>query len=260
MTFPIIWICLVPVFLDLSVTFYQIICFPIYGMPKVKRSEYIIIDRHSLQYLNIIEKLNCSYCGYFNGLIAYIQEIAARTEQYWCPIKHARKLAAIHSRYHKFLEYGDCKDYQERLAALRKDLTDLQWKTFSSPAHVMVPVEFTPTSSVAATRPSKFNYNDRGDCFFGRPQHPKSPEWKRIRLLLPDRYVDLIDQRPESAFNEHPWKTTRPRQWFRDHIHPLRTGYLYYTFYLQFLFVAFPSLSVHRYFKQMEWRDNFIAG
>jgi len=126
-TFPIIWFCLIPaICMDFSATFYQMICFPIYGIPKVKRSEYIINDRHSLQYLNIIEKLNCTYCGYFNGLLAYIQEIAARTEQYWCPIKHARKLAAIHSRYHKFLEYGDCKDYQDKLAALRKDFIDLQ--------------------------------------------------------------------------------------------------------------------------------------
>ena len=127
MTFPIIWLCIIPaVFMDVSASLYQMICFPIYGIPKVKRSAYIIMDRHALQYLNIIEKMNCAYCGYVNGLIAYIQEIAARTEQYWCPIKHARKLAAMHSRYHKFVEYGDCKDYQDRLATLRKDFDDLR--------------------------------------------------------------------------------------------------------------------------------------
>jgi hypothetical protein len=125
LTIPFIWGCLIPaVFMDITVTLYQLICFPLYGIPQVKRSEYMVIDRHALAYLNIIEKINCMYCGYFNGLIGYIQEIAARTEQYWCPIKHARKVATMHSRYHKFIEYGDAKSYQERLQALRRDWDD----------------------------------------------------------------------------------------------------------------------------------------
>ena len=124
---PIIWLCIVPaLFLDLSVSLYQAICFRLYRIPRVRRSRHIIIDRHSLGYLNLVEKINCVYCGYFNGLISYVQEIAARTEQYWCPIKHARRVASMHSRYHKFLEYGDCTDYQERLAALRRDFADLE--------------------------------------------------------------------------------------------------------------------------------------
>ncbi|MBP8815792.1 MAG: hypothetical protein KBG53_04895, partial [Desulfobulbus sp.] len=124
---PAIWLCIVPALLmDLSVSLYQAICFRLYRIPRVRRSRYIVIDRHSLAYLNLIEKINCLYCGYFNGLIAYVQEIAARTEQYWCPIKHARRVASMHSRYHKFLEYGDCTDYQERLQQLRRDFTDLE--------------------------------------------------------------------------------------------------------------------------------------
>lgn len=126
LTVPVIWFCIVPaLFMDLTVTVFQCICFRVYKIPRVDRGRYIIIDRHSLSYLNMIEKINCMYCGYFNGLIAYIQEIAARTEQFWCPIKHARKLATMHSRYHKFLEYGDCKDYQQRLKELRQDFSDL---------------------------------------------------------------------------------------------------------------------------------------
>jgi hypothetical protein len=108
LTAPVIWFCLVPsVFLDIIVTIYQVICFPVYKIPKVRRDDYIVIDRYALNYLNAMEKLNCVYCGYVNGLIAYVQEIAARTEQYWCPIKHARKICSIHSRYNKFFEYGD---------------------------------------------------------------------------------------------------------------------------------------------------------
>jgi hypothetical protein len=119
--------CLFPaLFMDLVVTIYQAICFRAYGIPRVVRGDYFVIDRHNLQYLNPVEKMNCIYCGYFNGLIAYVQEIAARTEQYWCPIKHARKLASIHSRYYKFIEYGDSATYQDRLEEVRRDLSDLQ--------------------------------------------------------------------------------------------------------------------------------------
>lgn len=127
LTAPIIWSLIIPtLFMDLAVSIYQFICFRVYGIPKVKRSDYIVMDRQSLAYLNPIEKLNCIYCGYFNGLIAYVGEIAARTEQFWCPIKHARKLAAIHSRYHIFLDYGDCKAYKDRLKEIRKDFNDIR--------------------------------------------------------------------------------------------------------------------------------------
>ena len=130
LTAPLIYLCLLPaLFMDLVVSIYQAVCFRVYGIPGVDRSDYIVIDRHSLQYLNPIEKMNCIYCSYFNGLVAYVQEIAARSEQYWCPIKHARKLSAIHSRYHKFIEFGDSKEYQSRLDALRQDFDDLSTKT-----------------------------------------------------------------------------------------------------------------------------------
>ena len=127
LTAPVIYFCLFPAFfMDLVVTIYQAICFRVYGIPRVKRGDYIVIDRQHLQYLNLMERMNCVYCGYFNGLIAYVQEIAARTEQYWCPIKHARKLSMIHSRYHKFLQYGDSVDYQERLEEIRDDIRELR--------------------------------------------------------------------------------------------------------------------------------------
>ncbi len=126
LTVPIIWFCIFPaLFMDLFVTTYQATCFPVYKIPKVRRVDYIVIDRHSLSYLNIIEKINCIYCGYFNGLIAYVQEIAARTEQYWCPIKHARKVNYIHSRYKNFLEYGDSQGYKNKLDKIRNTYNDI---------------------------------------------------------------------------------------------------------------------------------------
>ena len=127
LTAPLIWLILIPaLFLDLTVSIFQAVCFRVYGIPRVKRQRYIVIDHQSLAYLNLIEKLNCVYCGYFNGLIAYVREVAARTEQYWCPVKHARRIASMHSRYGKFLEYGDAESYRRQLEEIRRDFKDLE--------------------------------------------------------------------------------------------------------------------------------------
>ena len=123
LTSPVIYALIVPLaLLDLAVTIYQAVCFPIYGIPKVRRRDYLVFDRHALAYLNALEKLNCAYCSYANGLIAYAREIAARTEQYWCPIKHARRVIGTHARYALFDDYGDAEGYQERLTKLRQAL------------------------------------------------------------------------------------------------------------------------------------------
>ncbi|MFQ5450894.1 MAG: hypothetical protein ACE5E9_09710 [Nitrospinaceae bacterium] len=127
LTAPVIWSCLIPtVFMDLMITMYQALCFPVYGIPKVRRRDYIVLDRHYLSYLNGIEKLNCLYCGYFNGLVAYAQEVGARTEQYWCPIKHARKVKFLHNRYPKFFEYGDGEKYREKIEEVRRSFKDIE--------------------------------------------------------------------------------------------------------------------------------------
>ncbi len=127
LTAPVIWLCLFPALaMDLVLSFYQAVCFPIYGLPKVRRRDYIILDRRYLSYLNFIEKANCAYCGYFNGVVAYAREIAARTEQYWCPIKHARRVKSVHSRYKKFFDYGDAARYREQLETRRRDFKDIK--------------------------------------------------------------------------------------------------------------------------------------
>ncbi len=118
---PVIYSMIVPLLvLDLGVSLYQRVCFPLYRIPKVKRGDYFAFDREQLAYLNLIEKINCGYCSYGNGLIAYVQEIVARTEQYWCPIKHARRLQGSHARYPGFLDYGDAEAYRKELAELRR--------------------------------------------------------------------------------------------------------------------------------------------
>lgn len=123
LTAPIIYLGLIPfLFLDLFLYLYQTICFPIYGISKVRRSDYMVFDRGDLPYLNIIEKFNCFYCSYGNALAAYFREIAARTEQYWCPIKHARRIRAAHYRYPQFFEFGDAESYRKGLERLREEL------------------------------------------------------------------------------------------------------------------------------------------
>lgn len=122
-TAPVIYSLIVPiVLLDLGISLFQHVCFPVYGIPTVIRKEYVSLDRHRLKYLNAIEKINCEYCAYFNGIVAYTREIASRTEQYFCPIRHALRTKGLHSRHGKFTAYGDAATYQSRFLELRKEV------------------------------------------------------------------------------------------------------------------------------------------
>ena len=120
LTAPVIYSLIVPiVLLDLAVMAYQVICFPVYRIPKVRRRDYLVFDRHHLAYLNAIEKINCAYCSYANGAIAFVREVAARTEIYWCPIKHARRVLGPHPHYQGFADFGDAEAFKARLAQLK---------------------------------------------------------------------------------------------------------------------------------------------
>jgi hypothetical protein len=122
---PVIYSLIVPIaILDVWISCYQRICFPIFGIALVRRSTYIVFDRQHLAYLNLIEKMNCGYCGYANGVLAYVREIAGRTEQYWCPIRHAKRVRAPHPHYREFVDYGDAAGYQQQLPLLRAKLKD----------------------------------------------------------------------------------------------------------------------------------------
>lgn len=123
LTAPVIYALIVPfVLLDLCVSLYQAICFPVYRIARVRRADHIAFDHQHLAYLNGLQKLNCLYCSYCNGLISYVREIAGRTEQYWCPIKHARRLAGPHDHYPHFVDYGDAEAYLAESKPLRDRL------------------------------------------------------------------------------------------------------------------------------------------
>lgn len=113
---PLIYSLIIPlVILDIFTEVYHQICFRLYKLPLVKRSNYIRIDRHKLKYLGLINKVGCIYCGYANGLIHYVSEIGARTEKYWCGIQHKRVKGFIAPKHHKdFVKYGDEKAYRKK--------------------------------------------------------------------------------------------------------------------------------------------------
>ena len=118
---PVIYSLILPIALvDIWVMAYQAICFPVYKIPKVRRRDYLVFDRHHLAYLNIIEKFNCAYCSYASGAIAFVREVASRTEVYWCPIKHARRILGPHPHYQGFADFGDAEGFREKL----KDMKD----------------------------------------------------------------------------------------------------------------------------------------
>lgn len=61
---PIIYSMIVPIaLLEVWMSLYQWICFPLFGIRRVQRRDYIVVDRHELSYLNGIEKLNCVFAA-----------------------------------------------------------------------------------------------------------------------------------------------------------------------------------------------------
>ena len=123
LTAPFIYSMIIPlVIIDATFTLYQHVCFRAYGIPRVRRLAYLVNDRHKLEYLNTIERANCAYCGYANGVVAYAGEILSVTEQYWCPVRHAHRVLSAHKRYPEFFSYGDAQGYQQGLQGKRGEL------------------------------------------------------------------------------------------------------------------------------------------
>ncbi len=120
---PVIYSLYLPLLLlDLWIYVYQAVCFWAYGISRVKRSDFVVLDRGKLPYLNAIEQFNCNYCGYANGLVAYAREVASKTELYFCPIKHARKVLGVHPRYWRYQEFGDGEGYRNEVDHLREEV------------------------------------------------------------------------------------------------------------------------------------------
>ncbi|MFM2374288.1 MAG: hypothetical protein RLZZ234_283 [Candidatus Parcubacteria bacterium] len=106
------------VFADVVLELVHRIVFPIYGIERVRRSDYIrIIDRGKLPYLSFPEKLGCMYCGYVNGWLHYASVIAGRTETYFCAVAHLEERGYIPSEHEQsFAKYGDEAALRRRYA------------------------------------------------------------------------------------------------------------------------------------------------
>jgi hypothetical protein len=108
------------IILHIFLFIYQQTAFRLYKIPLVRIKDYVIFDRKQLDYLNIIQKINCLYCSYVNWLYQYGVEIAWRTEKYWCPIKNAKKKLWEHEWEEYFADYWDAKWFKETLQSLKE--------------------------------------------------------------------------------------------------------------------------------------------
>lgn len=113
---PFLWSLILPLLIiDIFAIFYNQTGFRICGIPRVKRSNYVRIDRHKLRYLTPYQKLQCVYCGYANGVLMFCSELGVRLERYWCGIQHERVEGFIAPPHHaEFLEFGDERAFQSR--------------------------------------------------------------------------------------------------------------------------------------------------
>ncbi len=88
-----IYTMIVPIFiLDISTSIYQEIYFTALGIPKIKKKNYVVMERWNLSKLNLLQKLNCVYCEYANGILAFAKAVGNQTEIYSCAIKHRHAL------------------------------------------------------------------------------------------------------------------------------------------------------------------------
>lgn len=125
LSIPFIYGMIIPtLILDIFLTIFQWTAFPLYRIPRVKRSEYIVYDRRFLDYLNLLQKINCLYCSYVNGIFAYAVEIGARTERYWCPLKSAHKPRFSHGWYQDFADYGNPEEWNLKFKDEEKAFID----------------------------------------------------------------------------------------------------------------------------------------
>jgi hypothetical protein len=112
--------------LDAFVSFYQWSCFPIYGIPKFSRKDFIIYDRQELKYLDWISKFHCTYCAYGVGVVAFVGAVIGSTENYFCPIKHKLKKIRASQTPNQYIPFDAPTnfDFDAHLAKARNKLSN----------------------------------------------------------------------------------------------------------------------------------------
>ena len=116
LTAPFIYSMVIPlVLIDACVTVYQAVCFPAYGIPLIPRKRYVQLIRRGVD-LPWIDRFNCTYCSYANGVCAYLRAVLIETEKYWCPIKYKARAGYVPPHPQgNFAEDGDMEELKEVL-------------------------------------------------------------------------------------------------------------------------------------------------
>lgn len=65
---------LVLLHLSFVVIFYQWLLRPLFGTTRLQWKDYVILDRHRIQGLCFVDRVNCLFCGYANGLCTLINK------------------------------------------------------------------------------------------------------------------------------------------------------------------------------------------
>lgn len=63
---------LVTFHLSVAVLLYQWLLKPLFGLPRVRWADHVILDRHRVKGLSAFDVFNCWFCGYANGLCTMI--------------------------------------------------------------------------------------------------------------------------------------------------------------------------------------------
>ena len=115
LTAPLIYGMLIPLcFIDICASVYQWVCFPLYGIPTVRRKAYVG-KIHRGMGITWLDRAHCAYCSYANGVCAYLRAVLIETEKYWCPIKYAtRGMKSPHPQT-GYAEDGDTEGLQKLL-------------------------------------------------------------------------------------------------------------------------------------------------
>ncbi len=121
LTIPFLFSAAIPfIILDIWIEIYHRVSFPFYRMSYIKRGQYIKVDRHKLSYLDPMQKLNCVYCGYVNGVLQYWVKIVGETEKYWCGIMHKEDKNFNAPPHHaEFISYDNKEEYINKFKSQR---------------------------------------------------------------------------------------------------------------------------------------------
>lgn len=105
-----IYSMIIPIMIiDAWTQIYQLVYFGLRGIPFVKRSEFLIMDRFNLKKLTFAQKVNCLYCEYANGVLAWLKAVANQTEIHSCAIKHSVQPLG-HEHQQNFYSYNQFTD------------------------------------------------------------------------------------------------------------------------------------------------------